>query len=307
MIDELISAGRYEDALKLLSNVHNENQAYQKILCLYSLKRYNEARIECEILKEYAEKNYYDVIAIYVTILIEMDSLDEAKHILEEELSMPYVPSKYEKIFNETYDELLKRGRENSMSINIFDTISDDELSNLLITCTDKNAMFMLLEQLEQRNIRRLLPALEKYLKDENKARVFKTIIIESLASQNVNQEFIVIDKNETFTVNPCNCLPVMEMQCIKDILSMIEKEVGNKDISFVQYCGEVLMGYIGNVYPNEIKQEEYPLIITSIIIYVDSLIGNNSNYGEILISKYNLNESKIDEMLLILEKMMIL
>ncbi len=307
MIDELIAAGKYEDALKLLSETHNENQAYQKIICLYSLKRYSEARIECEILKEYAEKNYYDVIAIYVSILLEMDSLEEAKHILEEELSMPYVPSKYEKIFNETYDELLKKGRENSKSINIFDTIDDEELANLLLTCADKDTMFLLLEQLEQRNIRHLLPTLEKYLKDENKERVFKTIIIESLAAQNVNQEFIVVSKNEIFTVNPCNCTPVMEMRSIKEIIQLIENELGNKDVSFIQYCSEVLMAYIGNIYPNDIKKENYPLIAASIIIYVESLIGNNVNYSENLINKYNISEIQIDEMLGVLEKIMIL
>ena len=73
MIEQLIAAGKYEEALMLIKDSKDEVKVYQKILCLYSLKRLNEARLECELLKEYAEKNYYDVIAIYVTILIDFN------------------------------------------------------------------------------------------------------------------------------------------------------------------------------------------------------------------------------------------
>lgn len=304
MIDELIASGRFEDALRLLKEPHNENQAYQKILCLYSLNRLAEARIECELLKEYAEKNYYDVIAIYVTILIDMNLNEEAKEVLEEELSMPYIPGKYETIFNEAYDELLKKGKENSNSVNMFDTLSDEDLSHQLLFNDEKEITFMLLEQLEQRNIRRLLPALVEFLKNPKKERIFKTIIIESLASQNVNQVFEVKDIDSSFTVNPSECKPVMELESISCILELIEKEVGNQDVSFLQYCGEVLMGYVGNIYPNDIEKKDYILLACSIIIYVDSLLSGNVLDKLNLNEKYNLNDEEITNMIEKLEKM---
>lgn len=304
MIDELIASGRFEDALRLLKEPHNETQAYQKILCLYSLKRLSEARLECELLKEYAEKNYYDVIAIYVTILIEMQLIDEAKEVLEEELSMPYIPGKYEKIFNETYDELLKKGKEDSNSINIFDTISDEDLSHQLLFSEEKEITLMLLEQLEQRNIRRLLPALKEFLKNPDKERIFKTIIIESLANQNVNEKFEVVDKDGSFVVVPSECVPVMELNSIHKVMDIIEKELGNQDVSFLQYCGEVLMGYIGNIYPNDIEANQYSLIACAIIFYVDSLLSSNISSSLSLEEKYNLNDEEINNMIEKLEKM---
>lgn len=307
MIDELIAAGRYEDALRLLKDSKDENHVYQKILCLYSLKRYNEARVECEILKEYAEKNYYDVIAIYVTILIEMDSLEEAKHVLEEELSMPYIPGKYEKIFNETYDELLKRGRENSKSINIFDTISDEDLAAQLLSQSDKEIIFMLLDQLNQRNIRRILPALEEYLSDVSKPRIFKTIIIESLASQNVDQFFILKDENEEIEINPCHTTPLMNQVFINKIYFMFENITMRKDISFLEYCMDVLVSYAGNIYPNEVEDDKINLVACSIAIYVDSMMGSNNGYEEKLIQEYHLDEKEVNDFLLTLEKIMIL
>lgn len=307
MIDQLIAAGRYEDALRLLKDSNDEVHMYQKILCLYSLKRLNEARIECEILKEYAEKNYYDVIAIYVTILIEMNSIEEAKHVLEEELSMPYIPGKYENIFNETYDELLKKGHENARNINFFDTISDEDLAGQLLVSNEKEITLLLLEQLEQRNIRRFIPALKEFLLDENKERIFKTIILESLYDQNVNMEFELKDKGELIKVNPVNCTPVMELECAGKVFEIIDKEIGNKDISFSEYCEEVLMGYLGNIYPNSIEDSHISLVASAIIIYVASLMNSATDYESLLIEKYKLNEKDVEKTLAKLENMMIL
>ena len=61
---------KYEEALALLKNPKTETEYYNKIVCLYSLKKYNEAKVECELALNLAEKQYYDIIEIYVSILM---------------------------------------------------------------------------------------------------------------------------------------------------------------------------------------------------------------------------------------------
>lgn len=307
MIEQLIEMGKYEEALALIKETKDEVRVYQKILCLYSLKRLNEARIECEILKEYAEKNYYDVIAIYVSILVEMNLVEDAKRVLEEELAMPYIPGKYETIFNETYDELLKRGREDSKSINVFDTITDDDLAAQLLVSTDKEITLMLLDQLDQRNIRRFLPALEEYLKDQSKPRIFKTIILETLSLQGVNKEFTLVSEDEKININPINCTPLLEQEYIKNVYNIFEEITDQKDMNFLEYCVEVLYSYAGNIYPNKLEAKDIVLLACAIIIYVDSMLGSNYNYESKLINDYKLNENELNNFILLIEKTMIL
>ena len=112
MINKLLENEKYEEALKLLVAPKTEYEYYQKIVCLFSLKRLKEAKIECELALELAEKNYYDIIAIYVSILMELEEDELAIKVLEEELEMPYIPYKYEIQFNASYDELLKNQSE---------------------------------------------------------------------------------------------------------------------------------------------------------------------------------------------------
>ena len=95
MINKLLENERYEDALKLLQTPKTENEYYQKIICLYSLKRLEEAKVECELALDLAEKQYYDITAIYVSILMDLEEDELAIKVLEEELEMPYIPYKY--------------------------------------------------------------------------------------------------------------------------------------------------------------------------------------------------------------------
>ena len=92
MIDKLLENEKYEDALKLLIKPKTEKEYYQKIICLYSLNKLNEAKVECELALEMAEKMYYDITALYVSILTSLDEDDLAIKVLEEELEMPYIP-----------------------------------------------------------------------------------------------------------------------------------------------------------------------------------------------------------------------
>jgi pimeloyl-ACP methyl ester carboxylesterase len=60
MIDKLLENEKYEEALKLLVRPKTEKEYYQKIVCLFSLNKLNEAKVECELALDMAEKMYSD-------------------------------------------------------------------------------------------------------------------------------------------------------------------------------------------------------------------------------------------------------
>ena len=179
MINKLLENEKYEEALKLLVAPKTEYEYYQKIVCLFSLKRLKEAKVECELALELAEKNYYDIIAIYVSILMELEEDELAIKVLEEELEMPYIPYKYEVQFNASYDELLKKRMANNKVHSAYDLLSDDELKTAFLACKDNNDFIVLLSQLETRNIRRFLDILEEFLIGDKIKQNAKTIILE--------------------------------------------------------------------------------------------------------------------------------
>lgn len=288
MINKLIDNEKYIEALELLKAPKTEFEYYQKIICLYSLKKLKEAKVECELALDYAEKNYYDIIAIYVTILMELEEDDLAIKVLEEELEMPYIPYKYEVQFNASYDELLKKRMANNKVHSAYELLEDDELKNALLSTQDNNEFIILLSQLETRNIRRFLDILEDFLVSDKVKQNAKTIILELLKLQDVNKTIKVKNFNKIIEINLSELPNVLEQDCIELILEKINTCDENDDLNYINYAQDVLFSYVGSIYPMLLKEDEINDIACAISLYVDSLFNIDTFTFEEKANKYN-------------------
>ena len=133
MIEDLIETGQYKEALQYLNDMDNEQVRYQRLICLYGLKELQQAKREGMKAKVLAGETYYDVVAIYVSILKDLEEFEEAINILIEELSMPYIPYQYETLFNTAYDEVLLDKQEANYEVESKNQIfSIEEISQVL-------------------------------------------------------------------------------------------------------------------------------------------------------------------------------
>ncbi len=293
MIEKLLENEKYQEALERLKTPKTELEYYQKIICLYSLNRLEEAKIECELALDLAEKQYYDIIAIYVSVLMDLEEDDLAIKVLEDELEMPYIPYKYEVQFNASYDELLKRRMAKNDVHSAYDLLSDDELKNALLSTEDNNEFIILLSQLETRNIRRFLAILEDFLLSNKIKQNAKTIILELLKAQDVNKEIKVKNKNEIISINLNNLPNVLEQENIIKILNKINELEENDDLNYYNYAQDVLFSYAGAIYPNLINDKNINNIACAISLYVDSLFNNEVDNFDSKISIYNANDEE--------------
>ena len=84
MIEDLIETGQYKEALQYLNDMDNEQVRYQRLVCLYGLKELQQAKREGMKAKVLAGETYYDVVAIYVSILKDLEEFEEAINIISE-------------------------------------------------------------------------------------------------------------------------------------------------------------------------------------------------------------------------------
>ena len=61
MIDKLIENEQFEEALAKLDAKYDDESVYKKLICLYGLKRFEEAYSLSKASLNSVEKNYYDV------------------------------------------------------------------------------------------------------------------------------------------------------------------------------------------------------------------------------------------------------
>ena len=295
MIDKLLENEKYEDALKLLIKPKTEKEYYQKIICLYSLNKLNEAKVECELALEMAEKMYYDITALYVSILTSLDEDELAIKVLEEELEMPYIPYKYEVQFNASYDELLKKRMANNKVHSPFDLLSDEELMNALLITKDNNDLIILLSQLETRNIRRFMNLLEDFLISESIKQNAKTIILELLKAQDVNKVVKVRNKDNIIDVDISKMPNVLEQDEIEIILNKVNEIENNDDPNYLLYAQDVLFSYSGYIYPELLNNKNVNDLSCAISLYVDSLFNKEEDFESKAII-YNASLSEVNK-----------
>lgn len=274
MIEKLIENEMFEEALDKLEGKFDDTSTYQKIVCLYGLKRFDDAYHMSKDALSSVEKNYYDVLCLHIAILLELNKDEEAYDLLEEELQMPYIPSQYENYLNETYEMLYRKTLQNKKQYNVFDTYNDQELKDILISKVDKNLILIVLDQLSKRNIRLYLKELKYILTIKDYPNDLKAIILELLADQGIMEEVKFVNEDQEMDVDLTTLTPLMEQISLEEILRLIEEKVDEKDVSIFNACQDLTVAYHASVYPLPIEEDEYALIAAS--IYYAAL----TNYG---------------------------
>ena len=272
MVDDLIETGQYKEALKYLNDLDDEHVRYQRLVCLYALKEYNQARQEGMKAKALAHETYYDVVAIYVSILKELEEFEEAINIVVEELSMPYIPYQYEVTFNNAYDELLLAKQEMSYE-GTQKVFNEEEIENILVkdNCNE-DLLYMAIEQMESMNIRRLLPAIRQFIKNNDKPDFAKSLLIELMIDQEIDEDMEVVKKNITYPINPSYEIMVLNQEAAQVILQLLSDVIEDDNPSLFMLCEQFLDFYLYTIYPRYIDENDYRALAGAIHYYLASL-----------------------------------
>lgn len=274
MIEEYIANGQFQDVLDLLTNTDDEMVRYQRLVCLYGLGEYQNAKAEGMIAKAKAGNTYYDVISIYIAALKELEEFEEAIEIVVEELSMPYIPYEYEMVFNAAHDELLLAKREANEGMERHNNaFSLEDMEDILMKdIPNEDLLYMAIEQMEGMNIRRLLPAIRNFLKDEHKPGFAKSLLIELMIDQEIDEEMVLVKNGVEYEINPSYAPLVLNQEVGGTILALLSEGIEDENPSLFNLCEQFLNFYLYLIYPKYIDECDYRPIAGAIHYHLASM-----------------------------------
>lgn len=304
MVEDLIQEGQYQEALSMLNDVHDENTRYLRLVCLVGLGEYQQAKQEGMIAKANAKETYYDVVSMYVTTLKELGDFDEAIDILIEELSMPYIPYQYETLFNAAYDQILLDKQESHWEVESKNQIFSIEEIEQILKNKDCNEdlLYMALDQLQQLNIRLIIPTIKDYLRNPDRHYFAKSLLMEIMIEQQVDEEFEVEKFGMIYDFNPSYMPLVLQQNQYAGILRYLQNGLENDNPSLFEQCIEYLEYYLYSVYPKEIYEEDYHIMAATIHYYVATLQSIDIDYND-LETLYYCDRNEIEEEILALRQ----
>ncbi len=289
VVEELIEIGDYQRALSLLTDLQDENVRYLRLVCLVALEQYHQAKDEGLYAKMNAKETYYDVISLYVTTLKELQEYEEAINILIEELSMPYIPYQYETMFNAAYDEILLDKQETNWQIESKNQIfSIEEIEQILKNKqTNEDLLYMALDQLQQLNIRMIIPTIKDYLMDPQRHFFAKTLLLEILIEQQVDDEIQLEKFGQYYDINPSFSPLVLQQIAYEGIIKYLQNGLEDENPTLFQQCVEFLEYVLYAIYPKEIYEDEFHIKAAAIHYYVATLLAIDMDIEDIEMMYY--------------------
>ncbi len=273
MVEEYIEAGEYSGALSLLNDISDERTRYLRLVCLFGLQEYARAKEEGAVAKALAEDTYYDVVSIYLSILKELEEYEEAINIVVEELSMPYIPYQYESLFNTAYDELLLAKQEANALLETKTTVfKEEEIERVLTNFTNEDLLYMAIDQMQSMNIRSLLYCIRPFLLNPNSPSLAKSLIIDILIDQEVDEELELNKHEYVYDINPSYLTKVDESEAYSEIGEHLIRHLESENPSLLMVCLEFLNYFMYDQFPRYIDEEEFAIIAAAIHYYLATL-----------------------------------
>ena len=205
---------------------------------------------------------YYEDILKKVEDLKQKESFKECLSILEEELSMPYIPKEYEDQMIENYNECRSIVR----SVNPVRAYDEDAIAALLKGSLDEQ--FLAIEQLKKSNVRNHLTEIQEYMSNQPHDLV-RSFLIEILMEQNITDEITVEMDGLEVTFTPCFIENPMESDGAQDAIMMLREWFENDNPTFTMMCVESLVKEAYLKLPFNIESDEAMDLACAIACYV--------------------------------------
>lgn len=252
MLTQLMREGRYEEALKLLENRQDSQALLWRMQCYEKLQR-------DDLIITWGDRNlsqvddfYYNLFPIFLEALIRQEKLLEAYNLLSNELKIPYIPAQFETYLQQQY-KLVNQALNAKKTKP--DLVSAEDMHNRLTHFKGTSDEWILLKPLADQNIRLYLDPIRKILANRHINRISKTLFIELLSKQQVDELFTLETDEGLIEINPVEIDPFWPSEHVETIINSLRTYLKNPVLT--ELAEEILWFYAASVYPIEIMEDE--------------------------------------------------
>ena len=216
---------------------------------------------------------------------------------------MPDSPYEEDNSINTAQDEILLAKHDAAYGNEKKQIFSSEEIE-VILNKDDVNddLLYMALDQLQQLNVRILMPSIRQYLENPKKPPFAKTLIMETLIEQQVDEELEVSKVHDYYTFNPSYSPLVLEQMCYNGIGKELVRVLEDENASLLNQCLDYLEYYLYVIYPKDIYEDEYSLVAAALHYYVATLQNIEVDEMDLEIA-YNVSMSQVENMLLALKE----
>ncbi len=223
----------------------------KKLLKLFENQKYDELLTQLANIDD-SQNNYYEIVALKIKALIKSGSFEEAKVLINAELSMPYIPRGFEKTLKELEIEVISlEPKEDKVVI-----VSESELEEALFKSGDIDKGLNLIEKASKFNLKLYLNIFSKYLLWKEGDNNIKSIIMFTLKYGNIAGEFEVEKEGIKHKFIPLDLVNTNELSSFIVAKKIIDQSFF-QEVSKQEIANYLIFTKFFALCPRQIKLEE--------------------------------------------------
>jgi tetratricopeptide (TPR) repeat protein len=243
---------KFAKALLLFEQARENEYAYAEvelgmIVCYMELGQLAEARNRCKKMLREDIGDYFHILQIYITILIQLKEYEEVKNTIEAILEEDRIPAQYAQNFYQLLEFARKMlpGQDEAQDKEKEEPVTHDDSHSFPIEKLHTGTLqkqYEIIQQLKQMHIRPYLPDIKQYLQDVDKHPVLKTFLLHMLKEQGVEKEFRVHKLGQTAIVVPKDLPTGEEEPFLNKVIGILDDTVNSENPVLFESLKEMLV-----------------------------------------------------------------
>ncbi|MDR0138160.1 tetratricopeptide repeat protein [Metabacillus idriensis] len=250
---EALKNKQFKEALSLFYEVLELGEERAEIhlgiaLCLMELGELEEAKAVCRKMLHEDIGDYFTVMQVYLTVLIQLRQYSEVQQTIEAVLQENQLPHDQAEHFYKLLDFSRKMTEDEDFLI---DEEEEDESytepRNLLDTINQQVAY---VQSLKDRNVSRHMLQLQSILKDGGSHPVVQSMILHLLMENEVAKEVKIAKFGKTMSLIPAELEDLSELPFTKKVLNVLDDILGQENPALYEAVKEVWIRHLYVLFP---------------------------------------------------------
>lgn len=291
----------YRDALSYFKQVielQAENaEAYFGLVVAYmELGNIHEAVEVSQSMLKMGLGDYYELLQIHVTMLIQLARFKEAKEMLEAILLEQKVPSKHlEALYHLLHISRQMTKDDHHVESNETVAVDDRLLSQFFegTTTEQLQAFQQLSKQVKKTGV---LPAFLRYINEE-KNPFIQSMVLQLLKEIGYEEKVIIKKFGESLEIIPTTLEDFFTWRLPQQLVEFIKEKISHENPTLAEYMKQLVWQYYFMVFPFKSSSDEISLLLSGFEAVASGRIGYDMNEKE-LAKKYGVTVQALLEVI---------
>ncbi|MDQ0256476.1 tetratricopeptide (TPR) repeat protein [Evansella vedderi] len=272
---------------------------YGLVITNIELNRLDEAKRHCESMLREGIGQYYEVLQVYVSLLVQLGDYEQVEMLLETVISEEKLPPK----MAESFYQLLEFSRQmtspngkaelEDFTEDNFEGIGNTEEWINLLEQGKPDQQWGAIQKISQMKKEDVLNTCRTFMKGENNNPVLKSYLLQMLKEMNVEDTIEVHKFGKSFNVNIGNLEDVFHEQFGTSVLTKLDAELGQESPSLFEIVQQVWWHYLFALYPKSPTPSDKTVWAAALHSLGFTLMGVEQDLNEVT-SRYGVDKEEV-------------